>query len=203
MMVIFVAVRQLLWKVNKVRDLIPSIRITWPTLLTIARIVLVPVIVVCVFFQIWGYAAILFAIAMATDFFDGFLARAFHLTTRFGALLDAFADKLMMLSLFVSFLFVPSLLPRFFIWLALAKELIVLFAAFSLLKRRYMIIVVPLLLGKITMAAEMFLVFLMLLSHGFALPFYSLLVNLVSGLIICTLIAYLSMVVGMIRGRIS
>ena len=42
-----------------------------------------------------GLAAVLFAIAAATDFFDGYLARRWGITTILGAFLDSTADKLL------------------------------------------------------------------------------------------------------------
>lgn len=69
-----------------------------PTLLTWARIALIPVFVVC-FYLPFGWAnevtALIFLIAAVTDWLDGFLARRWNQTSRFGAFLDPVADKLM------------------------------------------------------------------------------------------------------------
>lgn len=69
-----------------------------PTWLTWSRIVLIPVLV-AVFYALpspWGgvTAALLFALAGVTDWLDGFLARRWQVTSRFGAFLDPVADKL-------------------------------------------------------------------------------------------------------------
>jgi CDP-diacylglycerol--glycerol-3-phosphate 3-phosphatidyltransferase len=69
-----------------------------PTLITWLRIALIPLIVV-VFYLPVGWAgpvsALIFALAGATDWLDGFLARRLGQTSRFGAFLDPVADKLM------------------------------------------------------------------------------------------------------------
>lgn len=74
-----------------------------PIMLTWARILLIPVFT-CLFYlpntwinteQINWAAAIIFAIAGITDWFDGFLARHWQQTSDFGAFLDPVADKLM------------------------------------------------------------------------------------------------------------
>ena len=70
----------------------------FPNLLTLSRIVLIPVFVV-VFYLPFGWSslvsAIIFAIAALTDWLDGYLARRWNQMTPFGAFLDPVADKLM------------------------------------------------------------------------------------------------------------
>jgi len=69
-----------------------------PNLLTLLRIVLIPVLVV-VFYLPLGeqryLAAGIFTLAAVTDWFDGYLARRLEQSTPFGAFLDPVADKLM------------------------------------------------------------------------------------------------------------
>lgn len=71
---------------------------TIPTILTLFRIALIPVLVV-VFYLPWEYArpaaAIIFTFAAVTDWLDGYLARLLNQTSAFGAFLDPVADKLM------------------------------------------------------------------------------------------------------------
>ncbi len=72
--------------------------LTVPNLLTLLRIVLIPVFVLVFYLplqwaSVWG--ATIFAVAAATDWVDGYLARKMGQTTRLGAFLDPVADKLM------------------------------------------------------------------------------------------------------------
>jgi CDP-diacylglycerol--glycerol-3-phosphate 3-phosphatidyltransferase len=70
----------------------------WPNLLTLTRISLIPLLVIFFYLPVpWAHvaAAILFAIASATDWLDGYLARYLKQTTKLGAFLDPVADKLM------------------------------------------------------------------------------------------------------------
>lgn len=72
--------------------------INFPTMLTLARIVMIPLLVVVFYLPTqWGgaLAAGLFLLAALTDALDGYLARHMLQTTRFGAFLDPVADKLM------------------------------------------------------------------------------------------------------------
>ena len=73
-------------------------KMTVPTMLTLARIVMIPVLVV-VFYLPYKWtnfaAAFVFAFASVTDWLDGWIARKWHQYSAFGAFLDPVADKLM------------------------------------------------------------------------------------------------------------
>lgn len=69
-----------------------------PNLLTLSRIVMIPVFVVVFYLPVeWRYlvSAAIFALAGVTDWLDGYLARKLDQSTPFGAFLDPVADKLM------------------------------------------------------------------------------------------------------------
>ena len=79
---------------------------TLPNILTIARLIAVPVLPIMFLFfaRPWAdwYAMVLFIIAALTDYLDGYLARAWKLETLFGAAMDPIADKaLVMIALLV------------------------------------------------------------------------------------------------------
>lgn len=71
-------------------------RFTIPNILTLLRLILIPVLVV-VFYLPYSWApfaaAMVFWVAGVTDYFDGMLARKLGQTSRFGAFLDPVADK--------------------------------------------------------------------------------------------------------------
>jgi CDP-diacylglycerol--glycerol-3-phosphate 3-phosphatidyltransferase len=75
-----------------------TIKYNIPTILTLLRIALIP-LVVLVFYLPWQYAneasTVIFVVAAITDWLDGYLARKMNLETPFGAFLDPVADKLM------------------------------------------------------------------------------------------------------------
>ncbi len=69
-----------------------------PNTLTWVRIALVPVFVLLYYLPWrWGhfFAAAFFSLAAITDWLDGYIARNWKLSSRFGAFLDPVADKLM------------------------------------------------------------------------------------------------------------
>ncbi|PJC87894.1 CDP-diacylglycerol--glycerol-3-phosphate 3-phosphatidyltransferase [Vibrio sp. HA2012] len=71
-------------------------RLTIPNILTLLRLILIPVLVVIFYLPYhWApfAAAMVFWLAGVTDYFDGMLARKLGQTSRFGAFLDPVADK--------------------------------------------------------------------------------------------------------------
>ncbi len=69
-----------------------------PNLLTIGRVLVIPVIVLCFFFagELARYVAcFLFTAAATTDYLDGYLARSWQQQSPFGRWLDPIADKLL------------------------------------------------------------------------------------------------------------
>src|SRR6266550_2694975 len=69
-----------------------------PNLLTIGRLILIPVFVVLVLVSDGGHswpAAIVFGVAGVTDQIDGWLARRWHVESEFGKIADPLADRLM------------------------------------------------------------------------------------------------------------
>ncbi len=101
--------------------------LTWPNLLTVLRILLVPVVVVALLGDTANgdvLAAVVFALASATDFVDGYLARSRDSVTTFGKLMDPLADKLLIVAALISLVS----LHRLAAWVAMviiARELAV------------------------------------------------------------------------------
>lgn len=87
-----------------------------PNIITLSRIVLIPVFIVVFYLPLnWGsniLSAIIFALAALTDWLDGYLARRLAQTSAFGAFLDPVADKLLVavaLVLIVGHRHIPAL----------------------------------------------------------------------------------------------
>ena len=76
-----------------------------PNVLTVLRIMLVPVLVVALLGNTPAgdvLAAVVFALASLTDFVDGYLARSRDSVTTFGKLMDPLADKLLIVAALIS-----------------------------------------------------------------------------------------------------
>ncbi len=98
-----------------------------PNVLTVVRIMLVPVLVVALLGNTPDgdvFAAIVFAVASLTDFADGYIARSSGSVTTFGKLMDPLADKLLVVAALVALVS----LNRLAAWVAMviiARELAV------------------------------------------------------------------------------
>jgi CDP-diacylglycerol---glycerol-3-phosphate 3-phosphatidyltransferase len=101
--------------------------LTLPNVLTVLRIVLVPVIVVALLEETPNadmIAAVVFAVAAFTDGLDGYIARSRGSVTTFGKLMDPLADKLLIIAPLISLVSLGRIAP----WVAMviiARELAV------------------------------------------------------------------------------
>lgn len=82
---------------------------TVPNFLTVFRMVLVPVFVSALYYQRFGWALLIFMAAGVTDGLDGLLARRFNQKSQLGQILDPIADKLLLVTSFIT-LSLPSIM---------------------------------------------------------------------------------------------
>ena len=98
-----------------------------PNLLTVLRIMLVPVLVVALLGNTPEgdvLAAVVFALASLTDFIDGYLARSRDSVTTFGKLMDPLADKLLIVAALISLVSLQRL-PAWVAMVIITRELAV------------------------------------------------------------------------------
>jgi CDP-diacylglycerol--glycerol-3-phosphate 3-phosphatidyltransferase len=98
-----------------------------PNVLTVMRIMLVPVLVVALLGNTPEgdvLAAIVFALASLTDFVDGYLARTRDSITNFGKLMDPLADKLLIIAALISLVSLHRL-PAWIAMVIITRELAV------------------------------------------------------------------------------
>ena len=132
-----------------------------PNLITLMRLLLVVPVAVAILSHEFLLTLILFAVASVSDGIDGYLARRFDWTSRFGAILDPIADKLMLI---VSF-FLLTYIGIFPVWLAavvIGRDLIIVAgaAAYHILYGEYDF--EPTRLGKLSTLLQFSLVLLAL-----------------------------------------
>jgi len=84
--------------------------VTLPNILTVIRMVLIPVFVSLLFYQKFAWALTTFIAAGVTDGLDGLLARRFDQKSQLGTILDPIAAKLLLVTSFIV-LSLPSIIP--------------------------------------------------------------------------------------------
>ncbi|WP_122820281.1 CDP-diacylglycerol--glycerol-3-phosphate 3-phosphatidyltransferase [Varibaculum vaginae] len=163
-----------------------------PNILTVVRIVLVPVFIVLMIIQFLQgtvtlliIALIVFCAAAYTDHLDGRLARRWQVVSDFGKLVDPIADKALMISAFV----LLSLFQNLWWWftaVVILREIAVTVLRITLLRSG---VVLPASKGgKIKTSLQILLVFLWMLA-GICYPFNAQLGVVVMYLAIAALIA--------------
>lgn len=128
-----------------------------PNVLTVARIVAVVPLVVCLLTQRFEWAFVVAVIAGVTDALDGYLARRFGWQSHFGGWADPVADKLLMSAVYVTLAYL-GVLPVWLSVLIIAKDLIV---ATGALAYRYWLgpfDATPTVLSKSTTFAQLILI---------------------------------------------
>jgi cardiolipin synthase (CMP-forming) len=95
-----------------------------PNLITLARILAVPVILWAITSGEMRIAFILFLVAGLSDLVDGYLAKRFGMATELGAYLDPLADKAMIVSIYVA-LGIVEAIPRWLVILVVSRDIMI------------------------------------------------------------------------------
>jgi CDP-diacylglycerol---glycerol-3-phosphate 3-phosphatidyltransferase len=144
-----------------------------PNSLTIARMVLVPLLVVVLLTEFEGrriagmpkelVAAAIFGIASITDWLDGYLARRRRQVTWLGQILDPIADKLLISAVFIS-LVQLNLAPAWMVAIIIGRE----FAITALRSLAYSrgVTIPASRLGKIKMGSQVTAILLLIVGWG-------------------------------------
>ena len=103
----------------------PLDAIGWPSMITLARVALVPAFLIAMLGGHDRLGFLVFAAAIVSDVLDGWVARHFGQETRFGAILDPLCDILCSFWLFVG-MWLGGLVPPVLLWLATLRMLMLL-----------------------------------------------------------------------------
>ena len=143
-------------------------RLSIPNLISLARILLVPVVVWAIASNQMLIAFLLFAAAGVSDAVDGFLAKRFGMATELGAILDPLADKTMIVSIYVS-LGIAQALPRWLVFLVVSRDILIVGGVMLAWLIDKPLTLKPLLVSKLNTVAQIVLALLVLamLALGF------------------------------------
>jgi cardiolipin synthase len=142
-------------------------RLNIPNLITLGRILLVPVVVWAITSNQMLFAFVLFAAAGISDAVDGFLAKRFGMTSELGAYLDPLADKVLIVSIYIS-LGIAEALPRWLVILVVSRDILIVGGVILSWVVGKPVGVKPHPVSKANTAAQLVLVGLVLASLGFS-----------------------------------
>jgi len=102
----------------------PGLALSIPNLITLARILMVPVVVWAIASHTMWLAFVLFLVAGVSDAVDGFLAKRFGMTTELGAYLDPLADKALIVSIYLT-LGINGDIPPWLVILVVSRDILI------------------------------------------------------------------------------
>jgi cardiolipin synthase len=138
-----------------------------PNLITIGRILLVPVIVWAITSGHVLFAFLLFLAAGVSDGVDGFLAKRFGMQSELGSYLDPLADKALIVSIYIA-LGIVHALPRWFVILVVSRDIMIVAAVMLSWVVAKPVAMKPLAVSKANTAAQIILATAVLAALGLA-----------------------------------
>ena len=140
-----------------------------PNLLTLARLFIIPFLVINILDGRWRLAFALFMLAGVSDGLDGVLARWLKQSTTLGLYLDPIADKLLLSTLFLVLTHVGAI-PRYVTVLVFSRDFGILLIATLLFATNTLRNFVPSALGKLNTFVQICAVIGIMGAHVFRIP---------------------------------
>jgi cardiolipin synthase (CMP-forming) len=137
-----------------------------PNLITLGRILLVPVVIWAITAGEMSVALALFLLAGISDAVDGFLAKRFGMRTELGGYLDPLADKAMLVSIFIALAAIEAV-PRWLVILVVSRDIMIVGAVILAWLVHRPIPLKPLLVSKLNTVAQIALVCVILAALAF------------------------------------
>ena len=140
-----------------------------PNLITLGRLLCVPVAIWLVLSDDLGAAFWLFAAAGISDAIDGFIAKRFDQRSRLGALLDPIADKTLLVSMYVT-LGVGGYLPNWLVILVVFRDALIVGGFMLVTTLAHAMRSEPLFISKLNTALQIGLIAVVLARIGLGIP---------------------------------
>jgi len=137
-----------------------------PNIITLGRILLVPIIIWAIASNQMEIAFAIFVIAGVSDAVDGFLAKRFNMSSELGALLDPLADKALLVSIYVA-LGIWGAIPRWIVILVVSRDIMIVGAVIVSWLFGKPIPMKPLMVSKLNTFAQVAFAALVLAALGF------------------------------------
>ena len=137
-----------------------------PNKLTIARVIMIPLFLICLYLNIGcgKYIAVgIFILASLTDLLDGKIARKYNLVTNFGKFMDPLADKMLVSSAFIC-LVAQNKIAAWIVIVIIAREFII--SGFRLVASDNGVVIAANYWGKFKTVSQMAMIIVLIADFG-------------------------------------
>jgi len=147
-----------------------------PNYITLVRVILIPFFINLMIYGYYRAALAVFVVACVTDALDGMIARLTKTQTELGAFLDPMADKLLILSAFVTLVLLGKL-PVWLVIIVVSRDAILTMGSLVIYFTTRDLKITPSIIGKATTVLQLIIVTLslVLMSYGTELKFMNVL----------------------------
>lgn len=166
----------------------PGLALSIPNLITLARILLVPVVVWAIASNTMWIAFVLFLVAGISDGVDGFIAKRYGMTTELGAYLDPLADKALIVSIYLS-LGINGDIPRWLVILVVSRDILIVGGIMLSWLMDNPLKIKPLWVSKLNTVAQIAFACVVLGSLGFKFEVPTLRLVLMGAVVVLTLLS--------------
>ena len=137
-----------------------------PNLISLLRLVLVPIVISMIVTDRWIGAFLIFVAAGISDGVDGWLANRFNLRTELGAYLDPLADKALIVSIYVT-MGIAGAIPRWLVILVVSRDIMIVSAVILSWVVDKPVPLRPLMVSKLNTVAQIVLAGVVMAALGF------------------------------------
>src|SRR6202012_5655702 len=151
---------------HEIRPVAGKRRVSIPNIITLGRIILVPVIIWAIASGQMEIAFAIFVIAGVSDAVDGFRAKRFNMASELGGVLDPMAEKALLVSIYIA-LGIWGALPRWIVILVVSRDIMIVAAVIVSWLFGKPIPMKPLIVSKLNTVAQVAFAALVLAALGF------------------------------------
>ena len=137
-----------------------------PNAITLFRVILIPFFINLMIYGYYPAALAVFVAACITDALDGMIARLMNSKTDLGAFLDPMADKLLIVSAFVT-LVLLQMLPVWLAIIVISRDVILVLGSITIYFMRHEFTVRPSIIGKLTTVLQLLCLTLTLVQKNY------------------------------------
>lgn len=149
------------------RPRLPKLTVNIPNILTVLRILVTPLFVICLIRDLHGCALLIFVFAGVSDGLDGLIARMFNQRSELGAVLDPIADKLLLTAAYISLGMLKDI-PAWLSVVVISRDVLIVTGIAVLTFANISFDIRPSLISKWTTAFQILMIAVTLLGFHFA-----------------------------------